>query len=136
VDVGLPVRLSDELVLCARDEARAADRSMTAQIEHWAKLGRAVESVLRHGDVRAIKARVSRPPARSGRRAVRAALAQAIDGDSSAARAKIGATGQPLYGTDPRWPGLVVRIDADGTRTPGRFDQRRFVPDDGATRRR
>lgn len=133
--MGLPVRLSDALVSCARDEALAADRSMTAQIEHWAKLGRAVESVLRHGDVRAIKASLARSPKGSRRKAVRAAVAQAIDADKNLARAKIRAAGQAVYGTDPRWPGRIVRIDADGKRTPGRFDNRRFVPETGAARR-
>jgi hypothetical protein len=37
------VKLSDELVLTARREARIASRSMTQQIEHWARIGRVVE---------------------------------------------------------------------------------------------
>jgi len=43
------------LVKLARKEAGAADRSITSQIEHWAKLGRAVESALGHVDVLALK---------------------------------------------------------------------------------
>src|SRR5438105_3058252 len=53
--MGMPVKLSDELVKLAREEADAADRSITAQIEHWATLGRSVESALRHQDVLAVK---------------------------------------------------------------------------------
>jgi len=38
--MGMPVKLSDDLVLSARLEAEATDRSITAQIEHWAKIRR------------------------------------------------------------------------------------------------
>src|ERR1700758_1794216 len=54
--MGMPVKLSDELVNVARKEAAAADRSITAQIEHWAKLGQSVEAALRHEDALAVKA--------------------------------------------------------------------------------
>ena len=53
--MGMPVKLSDELVRQAREEAKSADRSITAQIEHWAKLGRSVERALRHEEVSALK---------------------------------------------------------------------------------
>jgi ParD-like antitoxin of type II ParDE toxin-antitoxin system len=53
--MGMPVKLSDALVKLARTEADAADRSITAQIEHWAKLGRSVETALRHEDALALK---------------------------------------------------------------------------------
>jgi len=53
--VGMPVKLSDALVKLARTEAEASDRSITAQIEHWAKLGRSVETALGHEDVLALK---------------------------------------------------------------------------------
>ena len=53
--MGMPVKLSDELVASARKEASSTDRSITGQIEHWAKIGRSVETVLRHQDVQALK---------------------------------------------------------------------------------
>ena len=37
------VKLSEELVIAARSEAERMSRSMTQQIEHWARVGRAVE---------------------------------------------------------------------------------------------
>lgn len=40
--MGMPVKLSDELVASARTEAASTDRSITGQIEHWAKIGRSV----------------------------------------------------------------------------------------------
>lgn len=40
---GNAVRLSKELIGEARNEAAIMSRSITSQVEHWAKLGRAIE---------------------------------------------------------------------------------------------
>lgn len=42
--MGMPVKLSDDLVERARKAAAKARRSMTAQVEHWARIGQAAES--------------------------------------------------------------------------------------------
>ena len=42
----MPVKLSGELVEEARHSASLLHRSLTAQIEHWAAIGRAIESQL------------------------------------------------------------------------------------------
>ncbi len=39
------VRLNSELIDAARDEADLLHRSLGGQIEHWARLGRAIEDV-------------------------------------------------------------------------------------------
>ena len=49
------VKISDELAAWAREEALTADRSMAGQIEHWAKLGRAVENSFTVSDLSALK---------------------------------------------------------------------------------
>ena len=41
--MGRAVKLSDELVESARHESNIYSRSMTQQIEHWARIGRAIE---------------------------------------------------------------------------------------------
>lgn len=41
--MGTAVKLSDGLVAAAREESRTMSRSMTRQIEHWARIGRMVE---------------------------------------------------------------------------------------------
>ena len=41
-----PVKLSDALVLDARLAGEAFQRSLTSQVEFWARLGRAVEPLL------------------------------------------------------------------------------------------
>ncbi len=50
----ITVKLSRSLVEEARQEADAFSRSVAAQIEHWVRLGRAVEAhdVLSHGQTR------------------------------------------------------------------------------------
>ena len=130
--MGMPVKLSDDLVTLARAEAAAANRSIAAQVEHWARVGRAVERVLEHADTLALKQADSLPeafPEEQRRRAVLAALEDvATSPDRAAAVAHVRRGNRPVYGTDPAHPGLVVRIDPDGTRVPGRFENRRFVP--------
>ena len=42
----MPVKLSGDLVEEARESARLFHRSLTSQIEHWATLGKAIESRL------------------------------------------------------------------------------------------
>lgn len=131
--MGMPVKLSDDLVLSARLEAEATDRSITAQIEHWAKLGRAVEAALKHADVLALKRSdgdlAKAFTGKSKRETVQALLERiAATTDRSGVIEKLQARGKPVYGTDPCFPGMVVKIDPDGTRTPGRFENRRFVP--------
>ncbi len=118
---GTPLRIDDELVLRARVEAESADRSVTAQIEHWVKLGMALEEVLSHGQARELKKKAAP--------SVAEALASARSSEAQeAALAHLLASGQPRYGVDPDRPGFLIRIDPDGTRTTGRFIHRVFVP--------
>ena len=115
-----PVKLSDELVLDARTTAQFAERSIAGQIEYWAQLGRAIEPLLR-GD-RAIALRQAgnlRP------------LSKAIsEVDSEAGRQRVSAFLNsrpfPHFEPAPDKPGFLIRIDDDGTRTLGRFVNRKF----------
>lgn len=132
--MGMPVKLSDRLVRAARAEAKLADRSITAQIEHWAKLGRAVEVALTHEDLNDLKksggALRRVVPDQDRRHAVVALLDKiAAAEERTELVARIRAGGRAVFGTDPALPGLLVKIDADGTRTPGRLVNRRFVPE-------
>jgi len=124
-----PVKLSDLLIDAARAAAAEADRSLAGQIEHWARLGRSVEGALTLADANAVKnhrGQGSPPP-------LRAAVLQSL-------RLALSASGHPYlgaalvssagarYGTDPAFPGLVLRVGSDGQRTPGKLEGRRFVP--------
>lgn len=118
--MGQPVKVSDELLLDARLTADATDRSIAGQIEFWAQLGRAVEPLL--DGARAIALR------RSGKaRPISKCLAEV---DTPLGRQRVSeylrSAAYPHYEPAPNRPGLLVRIEADGTRTTGRFVGRRF----------
>lgn len=49
------------------------------------------------------------------------------DGSREGVKARIRAAGTPLYTVCPDDPRMVVEIAADGTRTPGYLEGRRFV---------
>ncbi|MHB8783649.1 MAG: TA system antitoxin ParD family protein [Desulfobacteria bacterium] len=131
--MGMPVKLSDALVREARDEARIVNRSITGQIEHWASLGRAVEVMLKMPDIRALKHRKFAADESSTASGIRSRVLDAIHrvvstSDRKAIKRRIAAAGGPIYESDPNRPGRIVRIAPDGTRTPGRFKGRSFIP--------
>ena len=136
-----PVKVSDLLLALARQEAQGTHRSATAQIEHWATLGRAVEVLVAYRDVLALKrAGQTLPiPTFVRREEMHDLLARLVnDADRESAKSRIHGAGTPVYTTDPDYPGMIVEIQADGTRTPGYLEGRRFVPAGGksATRRK
>ena len=51
----VPVKVSDRLMQLAKADAATAHRSATAQIEHWATLGRAIEIIAAYREVLALK---------------------------------------------------------------------------------
>ena len=111
-----PVKVSDHLLALAKEEARAAHRSATAQIEHWATLGRAVEAMVAYRDVLALKrAGEELPmPAFVHRDEVREALARLVaDTNRESVKARIRAAGGPFYASDPGHPERIVEIGAE-----------------------
>ena len=55
----------------------------------------------------------------------------AEDPNRETVRARIRASGTPLYTTDLTHPGMIVEVRADGARTLGHFEGRSFVPAEG-----
>jgi hypothetical protein len=115
-----PVKLSDRLVLDARLVGEEAERSIAGQIEFWATLGRAVEGVLRTPEALALRRA-------GGGRPLSACLSEpgTPAGDKRVAAVLAGLP-FPHYETAPGQKGLLVRIEEDGTRTIGRFVNRKF----------
>jgi hypothetical protein len=120
--MGQPVKLSEELVLDARLAGEAGERSIAGQIEYWAKIGRAVELHLRipqllklkrEGETRPVSALLASVDTAAGRKRLAAHLDKIAFPHFEAAAGK---------------KGLVVKIDKDGTRTVGRFVNRKFRP--------
>jgi hypothetical protein len=126
-----PVKISDKLLARAKAEAKGTHRSVTAQIEHWATLGRAVEVMTGYREVLALK-RVGghlEMPRYVSPREIHDLLRQiAHDPDREAVTAGIRAGGGPLYAGDPDDPDGVIQISPEGRRTRGRFEGRTFVP--------
>jgi hypothetical protein len=115
-----PVKLSDELVLDARLTAETAQRSIAGQIEYWAQLGRAIEPVLQGAQALAL--------CRSGAARPLSQCLASVDSGEGRRRVAEHLEGQPFphYEPVPDEPGMLVRIEADGTRTVGRFVNRKF----------
>jgi hypothetical protein len=114
------ITISDELIAEARLTAELAERSVAGQIELWADLGRAIESLL--GGTRAMALR------RAGAVVSLSECLASVDSDAGRRRVAEYLESRPFphYRPAPDSPGLVIRIDADGTRTPGRFVWREF----------
>lgn len=134
--MGMPVKLSDELVRAARAEAKAQHRSITAQIEHWAKLGRAAQTALSEADrltlaacTEALDAGEPGPEAPRLLSMREHLLSLARSSDRSSVLAELRAGGGPRYEADPDDPELVVRVEADGRRTRGEFEGGQFRPE-------
>jgi hypothetical protein len=113
--------VSDTLVLDARLTAEVADRSIAGQIEFWARLGRAIEPLLRGDEALALcRSGDSRPLSECMRSA-----------DSRAGRQRVAdhLKTRPYPHYEPAdSPGLLIKITADGKRTLGRFVNRQFQP--------
>ena len=132
-----PVKLSDTLIDAARETAPVANRSLAAQIEHWAALGRAIEGALTTDQSATLKRSVQEAKSSAYGASTPAELAAALaDALASALRPEFG-TGlrtelarspRAVYGTHKAYPGYLVRQDPDGALTPGRLVDRQFVP--------
>lgn len=123
-----PVKLSDSLVLDARLVGDIAQRSIAGQVEFWARLGRSVERLLQGDQVLQLS--------RTGALQPLSSLLESVDSPTGRARLTEYLDQQPFphYRPHPDTPGLLERIDQDGTRTVGRFVNRQFVPAKAARR--
>lgn len=124
-----PLRFDSDFVNEARTSAALMERSITAQVEFWAKLGRVAEAVFAHDRIRLLK--------ETGRVQDLDTLLAKVDTPEGRelAKAEIARHGTPVYGTDPAHPGLIVQKLPDGTKRVGRFVNRQFVAVDDTTTR-
>lgn len=124
MQMGQPVKIADGLVLDARMAGEVEHRSIAGQIEFWAHLGEALEPLLQGIQVMALMRSKSAQP-----------LSKSLDSvDSPAGRRRVAdhlkTLPFPHYAPAPGKPGLLVRTEADGTRTVGRFVNRQFTTAD------
>ncbi len=118
--MGQPVKLSDELVLDARTTGEISQRSIAGQIEYWARIGRAAELALRGDQVLRLKQRGEVRPLSE--------CISTVDSDAGRARLATHLASRPFphFEAAPGQPGVLMKIDADGARTLGRFVNREF----------
>ena len=115
-----PVKLSDALVLDARLAGGAVERSIAGQVEFWARIGRAVEPLLQGEQVLALCRNAAAHPLSDCLASV----------DSPKGRRRVADFLQtqpyPHYKPHPDKAGLLIRVEAKGKRTVGRFVNRQF----------
>lgn len=120
----MPIKLSGELVEDARSSAKMFKRSLTGQIEHWATLGRAVESQVSGDALAQLLQRIGGTMkigsvAEAGQRQQVAAvlaefLAKSPGATDTSWLKEMSARGIPLYGTTAAEPGKIVRLEPTG----------------------
>ncbi len=114
------MKISDELLLDARLTAEIAKRSIAGQIEFWAQLGRAIEPLLEGARVLALQKAARVKPLSECLSSVDSPQGRRRVADYLASRP------YPHYEPVPNRPGRLLRIEASGRRTVGRFIGRKF----------
>ena len=122
-----PVKLSDSLVIDARQAGAALQRSIAGQVEFWARLGRAIEPLIRGDEARALS--------QAGPQSVAECLASVgtKQGDARLQQYLLSLP-FPHYEADPEDAHLLVRVEESGQKTRGRFVNRRFIEVEGTGR--
>ena len=117
-----PVKVSDALVLDARLMGEATQRSIAGQIEFWARLGRSIETLLRGDQMLAL--------CKAGKAKPLSACLKSMDSPEGRKRLAehLKSLPYPHFEPAPGSAGLLMRIEANGKRTTGRFVNRRFQP--------
>jgi hypothetical protein len=122
-----PVKVSDALILDARLTGEVAERSIAGQIEFWARLGRAIEPLLRGDKALALR--------RAGDTKPLSECMRSVDSVEGRQRVAEHLKSRPYPHYEPAAsPGLLVRIESNGKRTVGRFVNREFRPVKKASR--
>lgn len=125
------IKLSDSLAEDARAASEGADRSLTGQVEHWARLGKAVEPLFTPPTIAALKKAGGDLSALEDERE-RARIIGILDAFHGTSREilreKLNLSGKSLIEPDPGVPGGFIRFNPDGTSQKGLIQGREFVP--------
>ena len=116
------MKVSDALLLDARLMGEVSQRSIAGQIEFWARLGRAVESLIRGDQVLALCKTAQAKPLSSCLNTVETAEGRKRLSEH------LKSLPYPHNEPAPNTPGLLVKIEANGKRTTGKFVNRKFQP--------
>ncbi|MGD0913391.1 MAG: hypothetical protein ABR928_15980 [Terracidiphilus sp.] len=115
------MKLSDALVLEARIAAEAQERSIAGQVEFWAKIGRSVERLFDGRQIDTLRKTAEAPTIGE--------LLEVVDTPRGREMFQTFLESEPYphYRAHPDQKGLLIRTEADGKETVGRFVNRRFV---------
>jgi ParD-like antitoxin of type II bacterial toxin-antitoxin system len=122
------VKLSSSIALAARKAAKVADRSLTAQIEHWARLGMQVDEELTGSAMLTMKkGNWSTDGQPQEIKEIQAYLNRlSLPGNATELSLASGILeGETTYS---RENGVLIRTNPDGTETPGQMKGKTFVP--------
>lgn len=117
-----PLRLSNELLVEAREAGARFHRSITQQVEHWAQIGRVIEATLTYSSAGKLKDLSRQPELNSV-----LAKAESREGKRKVLAA-IKARKQAVYSADPDSHQGVIQHLPNGRKIRGRFVDRQFVP--------
>ena len=128
-DMPLPVKLSDTLVLDARLAAEVEQRSIAGQVEYWANLGKLVDAILEGRTRTAVLQQNKSKPLSE--------LIAEVGTTEGERRLKGYLDSEPFphFSAHPTRKGILVREDADGSCTVGRFVDRKFVAERAGQKR-
>jgi hypothetical protein len=124
--MGQPVKLSNEMILEARVAGAAMGRSIAGQVEFWARLGKILDRVMTGDQVTKL---LDKEAAMK--------LSEILDSvDKPAGRKRLAdhlaKLPFPHFTAHPDVAQALIREDADGKKTAGRFVGREFVSLDNA----
>jgi len=124
-----PVKLSDDLVLNARQAAESRQRSIAGQVEYWAALGRSVERLFDGRQINALQNAEAVPSIGE--------LLEVVDTPAGREMVKAYLASEPFphYRSYPGSSGQMIRTEENGTETVGRFVNRQFVAERPAGRK-
>lgn len=126
-----PLRLDAELVRQAKATALIYKRTIPRQIEYWAEIGRAVESMLTQEQLLAVReglAKLVLDAKDSGPISPEAVFDELERQREDGTLAASVTNATVRYQASEAHPGRLERIEADGNRTVGLFQDGRFVP--------
>ncbi|MDD5336395.1 MAG: hypothetical protein PHS32_21865 [Rhodoferax sp.] len=110
------ISLSPEFAESLRADAEVSDRSMSAQLEHWARIAKAIETVAPANFIPRVKA--AKEPSE-----ILSALAAFVAAPNvDAMRSQYVSSGVVNYGIDPAQPKVVIAYHPDGKVVRGSFD--------------
>jgi hypothetical protein len=116
-----PVKLSDSLVLDARMAAAVMERSIAAQVEFWARLGRTLENVATGQQMTALQQTGTLPLSR---------IVATVNEPAGHKRLADYLNDRPFprFSPHPELANTFIREESNGKKTVGRFKRGVFQP--------